>query len=106
MYRGDPLASVVAQFPMAASPFVPPAHGGAPSGPTTRPWGLRWVRPAAALVPPAFRYCPVRQVAVSVDGSGGLWMDEDGKKWSSIAEKDGDEGRSEDWGWDTSGDVS
>lgn len=106
LYRGDPLASVVAQFPMTMSRFAPVPDGGEPSGPATRPWGLRWLRPAAALALPAFQYCPVRQMAVSTDGRGGLWMDEDGKEWSSIAERDGDEGPSEDHGWDTTGDVS
>jgi len=105
-YRGDPLASVAAQFPLAASPFAVAADGGTPSGPGTRPWGLRWLRPTPVGVPPAFRYCPVRQVAVAADGSGRLWMDTKGQQWSSIAERDGDEGPSEDYGWDTTGDVS
>jgi putative ATP-grasp target RiPP len=106
MYRDDPLASVVAQFPMTSAPFAVPEDGGNPSGPASRPWGLRWLRPAPALIPPAYRYCPVRQVAVSTDGSGRLWMDNDGQDWSSIAERNGDEGPSEDYGWDTTGDVS
>jgi len=106
LYRGDPLASVTAQFPLAPSPFEVIPDGGTPSGPVTRPWGLRWLRPTPARVPPAYRYCPARQLAVSADDSGRLWMDSDGKEWSSITELDGDEGKSEDYGWDTTGDVS
>jgi len=51
------------------------------------------------------RYDPVRQVAVTA--SGELWIgSNDGKKWSSVAELDGDEGRSEAWGWDDGKDVT
>jgi hypothetical protein len=36
-----------------------------------------------------------------------LWVNsEEGKTWSSIAELDGDEGRSESWGWDDGKDVT
>lgn len=105
MYRGDPFASVVSQFPMTRSRnATDPSDFSSPSRSITRPWGLRWLRPAPAMMPPAHLYCPERQVAVN--DVGGLWMNEDGKEWSSVAERDGDEGPSEDYGWDTDGDVS
>jgi hypothetical protein len=54
---------------------------------------------------PVYWYDPVRQVALSADGE--LWVtSEQGKTWSSIAELDGDEGRSEQWGWDDGKDVT
>lgn len=79
MYRGDPLASVVAQFPMTAARFAAPEDGDNPSGPAPRLWGLCWPRPTSALIPSAYRYCPLRQVAASADGSGRLWIENDGQ---------------------------
>lgn len=104
LYRGDPFASVVSQFPMASPRGVASATEEAPTDPSIRPWGLRWLQPAPAMDPPAYAYCPERQVAIGA--AGRLWMDAEGKEWSSIAECDGDEGPSEDYGWDTDGDVS
>lgn len=72
-----------------------------------RPWGLRGLRPVSGMVGPlpAYRYDPVRQVAVTADGQ--LWITSiDGKTWSSVAELDGDEGRSETYGWDDGKDVT
>lgn len=67
-----------------------------------RPWGLRGLRPAPLAEVPVYRYDPVRQVALSADGE--LWVtSEQGKEWCSILELDGDEGRSEQWGWDDDG---
>ncbi len=72
---------------------------------TLRPWGLRGLRLAPQGDVPMCRYDPVRQVAVTA--SGELWIgSNDGKKWSSVAELDGDEGRSEAWGWDDGKDVT
>lgn len=69
---------------------------------TLRPWGLRGLRPAPAAEVPVYRYDLVRQVALSADGE--LWVtSEQGKQWCSIFELDGDEGRSEQWGWDDDG---
>jgi putative ATP-grasp target RiPP len=74
-------------------------------GGSVRPWGLRGLRPTPAAEVPVYRYDPVRQVALSADGE--LWVaSEQGKTWSSIAELDGDEGRSEQWGWDDGKDVT
>ena len=70
-----------------------------------RPWGLRGLQSAPPAVVPMYRYDPVRQVALTCDGK--LWINsEEGKTWSSITELDGDEGRSEDWGWDDGKDVT
>jgi hypothetical protein len=56
-------------------------------------------------VVPGYRYDPVRQVALTCTGE--LWADSpEGKRWSSIFELDGDEGRSEQWGWDEGKDVT
>lgn len=103
-YRGDPLSSIISQFPMTSPRFAPVIDEQVPSGPDTRPWGLRWLRPSPTMIPPAYSYCPERQTAVGADGAG--WLNNEGKEWSSIAERDGDEGPSEDYGWDTDGDVS
>lgn len=74
-------------------------------GPVVRPWGLRGLRSAPPAVVPVYRYDPVQQVALTRDGE--LWVkSEKGKTWSSITELDGDEGRSEDWGWDDGKDVT
>ncbi len=70
-----------------------------------RPWGLRGLRPAPSADVPVYRYDPVRQVALTSGGE--LWINsKEGKTWSSIAELDGDEGRSESWGWDDGKDVT
>jgi hypothetical protein len=43
---------------------------------------------------PVYQYDPARRVALTCNGQ--LWINsENGKTWSSIAELDGDEGRSE-----------
>lgn len=70
-----------------------------------RPWGLRGLRRAPTAEVPVYRYDPVRQVALTSGGE--LWINStEGKTWSSIAELDGDEGRSESWGWDDGKDVT
>jgi hypothetical protein len=52
-----------------------------------------------------YKYDPVRQVALTCDGE--LWINsQKGKTWSSVAELDGDEGRSEHWDWDDGKDVT
>lgn len=70
-----------------------------------RPWGLRGLRPVPPGDAPEYRYDLVRQVALT--SSGELWINsKEGKTWSSIAELDGDEGRSESWGWDDGKEVT
>ncbi|MGH3867896.1 MAG: putative ATP-grasp-modified RiPP [Pseudonocardiaceae bacterium] len=73
--------------------------------PVVRPWGLRGLRPAPPAGVPVYQYDPVRQVALTCDGE--LWINsQNGKTWSSVAELDGDEGRSEHWDWDDGKDVT
>lgn len=70
-----------------------------------RPWGLRGLSAAPAAVQPAYHFDAVRQVALTSDGQ--LWITAaEGKTWSSVAELDGDEGRSETYGWDDGKDVT
>lgn len=70
-----------------------------------RPWGLRGLRSTPLADVPLYRYGSIRQVALTPDGQ--LWINStEGKTWSSIAELDGDEGRSESWGWDDGKDVT
>jgi putative ATP-grasp target RiPP len=70
-----------------------------------RPWGLRGLRSVPLADVPLYWYDPIRQVALTPDGE--LWINsKEGKTWSSIAELDGDEGRSESWGWDDGKDVT
>lgn len=74
-------------------------------GSALRPWGLRGLRAAPPADVPLYRYDPVQQVALTYGGE--LWINsEAGKTWSSIIELDGDEGRSEQWGWDEGKDVT
>lgn len=71
-----------------------------------RPWGLlRGLAPAAARPRPDYRYDPVRQIAVTLAGEPWTRTVE-GSNHSSVAERDGDEGRSEDWGEDAGKDVT
>ncbi len=72
---------------------------------TVRPWGLKGLRSSPPGDVPVYRYDPVRQVALTSGGE--LWINsKEGKTWSSIIELDGDEGRSEQWGWDEGKDVT
>jgi putative ATP-grasp target RiPP len=76
------------------------------ANPAGRPWGLRGLctAPSPAAVP-AYRYDDGLQVAVMDDGRP--WVEsEAAKEWSSVAELDGDEGRSETYGWDDGRDVT
>lgn len=70
-----------------------------------KPWGLGGLRPAPPAGVPVYQYDRVRQVAVTPGGE--LWVDSnEGKRWSSVAELDGDEGRSEHWDWYECKDVT
>lgn len=74
-------------------------------GGTVRPWGLRGLRPMPATEMPDYRYDPVRQIAVTPAGEP--WLFEvKGSNHSSIAELDGDEGKSEQFGEDAGKDVT
>ena len=66
----DPLAADVERFPLTAPAFAPPAAGDEPS--PCRPFGLRFVpltTPGEAVSAPRWRLCPVRQIAVTEDGT-------------------------------------
>lgn len=68
------LAPVGMRFALATPrPAVPGAVSETAEGRAARPFGLRFFRPAGDLRNmelPAYRYCPVRQVAVTDDGIG------------------------------------
>jgi hypothetical protein len=97
----DPLVTVSGQFPLSPSEFSAPERSECPSGPDTRPFALRWlVEMGIPSVSTSYRYCPLRQVAV--DAVTGEPRSPRGKlAWTSIGHKDGDEGPSKDYGWET-----
>lgn len=97
----DPLVTVSGQFPLSPAEFSAPERSECPSGPQTRPFALRWlVEMGLPSVLTSYRYCPLRQVAV--DAVTGEPRPLRGKvDWTTIAEKDGDEGPSKDYGWET-----
>ncbi|MCP3802285.1 putative ATP-grasp-modified RiPP [Allokutzneria sp. A3M-2-11 16] len=73
-----------------------------PSGPTPRPFALRWLRPAQRPAIPDYRYSAELQVAVSPNGTPlAPQLDKD---WTtSPYKKDGDGPNcdgNEDWGWE------
>lgn len=71
-----------------------------------RPWGLRGLCPApSSSIAPDFHYDEDRQIAVVDDGTPWV-LAKPAKEWSSVAELDGDEGRSEAYGWDTGKDIT
>lgn len=70
-----------------------------------RPWGLRGLRPMPAATMPDYQYDPMRQIAVTPTGEPWLFAVK-GSNHSSIAELDGDEGRSEQFGEDAGKDVT
>jgi len=104
-FAEDPLVSVSARFPLTPAGFTVPKHSESPSGPETRPFGLRWlVAMGVPATPTSFRYCPVRQVAVDVVTGEPLPL-RSAVNWTTIQQKDGDEGPSKDYGWETSPDF-
>nr|WP_246076855.1 putative ATP-grasp-modified RiPP [Amycolatopsis cihanbeyliensis] len=100
-FVGDPLVGVSERFPLAPSGCAVPASSESPSGPGARPFGLRWVSDVGVPTPPtSYRYCPVRQVAVDV--VTGVPLPPLAKlEWTTINHKDGDEGPSKDYDWET-----
>jgi len=97
----DPLVTVSGQFPLSPPGFEAPERSESPSAPETRPFALRWlVDMGMPAMPTAFRYCPRRQVSVDVETDEPL-PPRAGQKWSTISQKDGDEGPSKDYGWET-----
>ncbi|MGH3875166.1 MAG: hypothetical protein ACRDSR_27325 [Pseudonocardiaceae bacterium] len=72
-----------------------------PSGPSVRPFSLRWLSDLGVPVAPtSFRYCPQRQIAVDVV-TGAPHPPLRKIDWTTIANKDGEEGPSKDYGWET-----
>lgn len=100
-FADDPLVSVSAQFPLTPPGFTVPECSESPSGPETRPFGLRWLVPMGVpRKPTAYRYCPARQMAVDVDSGQPLPVHAR-QEWTTVSQKDGDEGPSKDYGWET-----
>jgi len=100
-FKDDPLATVSARFPLTPSGFTAPECSESPSGPQTRPFGLRWlIAIGVPAVPTSYRYCPLRQVAVDIVTGEPLTL-RLGVDWTTIQHKDGDEGPSKDYGWET-----
>ena len=100
-YNDDPLVTVSDQFPLSPSGFAAPEHSETPSGPDTRPFALRWLVDMGVPVwSRSYRYCPVRQVAVHTE-TGQPRPPVAKLDWTTISSKDGDEGPSKDYGWET-----
>jgi putative ATP-grasp target RiPP len=105
-FVNDPLASVSEQFPLGPPGFTAPERSDSASAPSIRPWGLRWLTdmgmPAA---PTSFRYCPIRQVSVDVV-TGQPVAPAAKVAWTTISQKDGDEGPSKDYDWEVQPDYT
>ena len=72
-----------------------------PSPSPLRPYSLKWlVDLGLPNTPTSFKYCPVRQVSVDVS-TGEPRPVRSAVEWSTIANKDGDEGPAKDYGWET-----
>ncbi len=100
-YRDDPLATVSERFPLSSSGFNAREQSETASGPQTRPYALRWLVDMGMPTEPGFyRYCPVRQIAVHCR-TGRPRPPQTKLEWTTIANKDGDEGPSKDYGWET-----
>ncbi len=105
-FVNDPLASVSEQFPLGPPGFTVPERSDSPSAPSIRPWGLRWLTDMGMpAVPSSSRYCPVRQV--SVDVVTGLPVAPMATvAWTTVSQKDGDEGPSKDYDWEVQPDYT
>lgn len=100
-FLGDPLVSVSGQFPLNTCDFRRPAVSDPPSTPEVRPFALRWlIDLGVPAAPTSFRYCPDRQVSVDAITSEPraplCKLD-----WTTRESKDGDEGPSKDYHWET-----
>lgn len=99
-FGDDPLVSVSERFPLAPAGFTVPASSSSPSGPATRPFGLRWLTEMGLPTQPSsYRYCPRRQVAVDVVSEEPVPACSK-LEWTTISHKDGDEGPSKDYDWE------
>lgn len=100
-YVDDPLVTVSGQFPLSPAGFTAPECSESPSGPDTRPFSLRWLvdigLPTARR---SYRYCPQRQVAVDVV-TGEPRPPVCKLDWTTVSQKDGEEGPSKDYDWES-----
>lgn len=105
-FVNDPLVSVSEQFPLGPRGFSVPERSDSPSSAAVRPWGLRWLTEMGLpTTPSSSRYCPVRQV--SVDVVTGQPVPPTAKlAWTTISQKDGDEGPSKDYDWEVQPDYT
>lgn len=94
------LALTSGQFPLGGTCAPVPGDKKGPSGPATRPFGLRKLREMAEPKASRYRYCHERQMAVAADGTGGLMIEHMKLEWTTVTNNDGDEGPSEDYDWE------
>jgi hypothetical protein len=100
-FTDDPLAPPSSQFPLARPGWTAPEEPERPSGPSTRPFGLRFMRTAPTMRAPGFRYSHALQMSVTADRPDIPMIDRAPMmEWSTITNNDGDEGPSEDFGND------
>lgn len=100
-YVDDPLVTVSGRFPLSRCEFSVPDCSESPSGAETRPFALRWlIDMGVPSAPRSYRYCPARQVAIDIV-TGEPRPPACKQDWTTIATKDGDEGPSKDYGWET-----
>lgn len=91
----DPLMSISARFSLSRAEL--PVSDEPPSGPTTRPFALRFVRePGSVVSPPLppYRYCPQRQILITDDSDARPIY---GVTMTTIGTKDGKGSPQEDW---------
>lgn len=101
-FADDPLVSISERFPLAPPGFAVPEVSESPSGPATRPFGLRWLTHLGVPTRPlAYRYCPRRQVAVDAETDEPPERPRRRLEWTTINHKDGDEGPSRDYDWES-----
>jgi putative ATP-grasp target RiPP len=93
MFTTDPLSSASLRYLVRR-----PAVADEPGTDATRPLGLRHARPVPVPVRPAFRYCPISQVAV--DPNGRPLIETMGKDWKTKSSSNGDEGPEEHYDWE------
>lgn len=100
-FADDPLASISERFPLAPPGFTVPESSDSPSGLATRPFGLRWVTDVGIPASPVcYRYCPRRQVVVD-EKTDKPPPPRRRLEWTTINHKDGDEGPSKDYDWES-----
>ncbi|MPZ64275.1 MAG: putative ATP-grasp-modified RiPP [Pseudonocardiaceae bacterium] len=94
-FRDEPLVPVGGRFPLSGAQM--PVNDEPPSGPTTRPFALRFARePSRVDTPslPPHRYCADRQILVTDDLTARPVL---GFQTTTLFNKDGKDGPQEDW---------